>query len=345
MKGGELHAKVAPGFAVSNGRAVMKTALVLACDDNFVAYASVVARRAARLSSEKFPIVIISDGVTDENKKLAQKFCSSISFIEASQMFGDSRFYQTELYTRATYLRLYLDEILADFDRITYIDGDMTPLVDIAPLLNAVPRAAPIMATYSFGHMVHLAYEQLPLARSAGYFQGGVQIYDLKAVRAERIFEEALQFAIKNPEKCKLVDQDALNVALQGRWQVLDWRWNVLNIDVQRFPGPFYIRHHGGHKKPWTPDKSTNEPYLVELWRSDLSESPWPQKFHAAKEPSFYRRHVRPITRAIEVGVKSAIRGESEESKHLTLYRQRLPGILKRVEAEARDGKVSQPLY
>ena len=40
----------------------MKTALVLACDDNFIAYASVVARRVAWLSSEKFPIIIVSDG-------------------------------------------------------------------------------------------------------------------------------------------------------------------------------------------------------------------------------------------------------------------------------------------
>jgi hypothetical protein len=59
----------------------MKTALVLACDDRFIPYTAVVARRIARYAAEKFPITVVSDGVSDDNKALALKFCPQISFI------------------------------------------------------------------------------------------------------------------------------------------------------------------------------------------------------------------------------------------------------------------------
>jgi UDP-glucose/galactose:(glucosyl)LPS alpha-1,2-glucosyl/galactosyltransferase len=333
----------------------MKTALVLACDDNFIAYASVVARRAASLSSDKFPIVIISDAVSEENKRLAQKFCPQITFIEASHLFGEARFYTTAALTRATYLRLYLDEILADFDRVTYIDSDMTPLVDLSPLLKMAPKASPVMATYSLGPN-HSVYNNLPLSREAGYLQGGLQIYDLKAIREEGIFKRAIEFAHQNPEKCLLVDQDALNVVLQGRWQVLDWRWNVMNPEARYLPKPFYIRHHGGVSKPWSADKSECEHYIVKFWEKDLAESPWPQKFSSSeKKLFFYKRYfkpfIRPLTRAIEVRIKATMRGDLEtmyhgewEQKQIKRYRRRLPSTLAKIEEAAREGSLAGAL-
>lgn len=333
----------------------MKTALVLACDDNFVAYASVVARRVSSLSSDKFPIVIISDGVSEESKRLAQKFCSQISFIEASHLFGSTQFYTTPALTRATYLRLYLDEILADFDRVTYMDSDMTPLVDLSPLLRMVPKASPIMATYSLGPN-HQVYSNLPLAREAGYLQGGLQIYDLKAIREEGIFKKAIEFAHQNPEKCLLVDQDALNVVLQGRWQVLDWRWNVMNPEARYLPKPFYIRHHGGVSKPWSADKSECEHYIIKYWEKDLAESPWPQKFiQSSGKRFFYKRYfkplVRPLTRALEVRFKAIVSGDFEttlrgdwEQRQISRYRRRLPTTLATIEQTARVGGLAKAL-
>jgi lipopolysaccharide biosynthesis glycosyltransferase len=329
----------------------MKTALVLACDDNFVPYASVVARRAAGYAREKFPIVIVSDGVTDENKRLALKFCPQISFTEASHVFAGHDFRTTSTFTRATYLRLYLDEILADFDRIAYIDSDMTPLVDLSPLLNLVPRSSPVMATYSLGHATDLIYDRLPLSREAGYLQGGLQIYDIKAVREERIFKTAIEFAHKHPEKCELVDQDAMNVVLQGRWQVVDWRWNVMNFEARHGPKPFHIRHHGGGKKPWSADKSESEMYIVEQWRNDLSESPWPHKFMPRKRGEFVRQYFRPVRQAVKAQIKAAstgdfeaVRRSREDRNRVERYLQRLPLILQTIEDAAAAGRLAKAL-
>jgi lipopolysaccharide biosynthesis glycosyltransferase len=323
----------------------MKIALVLACDDNFIPFASVVARRVAYYAREKFPIIIVSDGVTDENKRLAQKFCPEISFIEASQLFGDRVFYTRASFTRATYMRLFLDEILADFDRIAYIDSDVSPLTDLSPLLQIVPKAAPVVATYDLVQLYdNVIYDRLPLSREAGYLQGGVQIFDLKAIREERIFKDAIQFVLDNPETCVLVDQDALNVVLQGRWQVMDWRWNVVKFCVNRMPHPHFIRHITGYK-PWEATKLGIEKSIVRQWRSDLSESPWPQRFYRSQD-SWGEAYVRPFIRSIERPIKNMLRpiDDSTVNGRLTRYERNLPGILRSIEEAARDGKLATAL-
>jgi lipopolysaccharide biosynthesis glycosyltransferase len=322
----------------------MKTALVLACDDNFIAYASVVARRAARLSSEKFPIVIVSDGITDENKRLAQQFCPQISFIEASHLFADRTFYTRASFTRAAYLRLFFDEILADFDRVAYLDCDVSPLTDLSPLLQMVPKASPVMGTYDLVQLYDaVIYDRLPLSRDAGYLQTGVVVFDLKAVREERIFKDTIQFALDNPEKCVLVEQDALNVALQGRWQVLDWRWNVLHFCVEYMPRPHFIRHITG-SKPWGPTKWGIEKRIVRQWRDDLAESPWPQRY-SVNEDGWMKTYVRPVTMSIERPVKNLIHAAAD-NRHgrLARYLKRLPQVLETIEGAAREGKLAAAL-
>lgn len=330
-----------------------KTALVLACDDKFIAYASLVARRVVRLALENFPIVIVSDGVTVENKRLAQQVCPQISFIEAAHLFGDREFYTRGPFTRATYMRLFLDEILADFDRAVYIDSDMMPLVDPSPLIAMVPTKAPVMATYDMvQHRDYAPYERLPLKREAGYLQGGLQIFDLHAVRQERVFKTAIQFVMEHPEKCLLVDQDALNVALQGRWHVIDWRWNVLHVYKEHFPKPHYIRHLSG-AKPWSPDKHDAEPWVVEEWRKELLESPWPEKYQdeQRRPVSLSRRFLRPITHPVEVRIKAARRGDYEAAlygekplRDERRFLRRLPTLLKQAEQLARDGSLAKAL-
>jgi lipopolysaccharide biosynthesis glycosyltransferase len=181
-------------------------------------------------------------------------------------------------------------------------------------------------------------YDRLPLAREAGFLQGGLQIYDLKGVRQEHIFKDALQFALDFPEKCETVDQDAMNVALQGRWQVLDWRWNVMGFEARHCPKPFYIRHHGGPKKPWSADKSESELSINASWKRDLLESPWPQKY---QRTAFFKTYIRPVSRALEERAKAIIYGAYKEEKR---YLRKLPRLLKQVEEFAREGRLATAL-
>jgi lipopolysaccharide biosynthesis glycosyltransferase len=169
-----------------------------------------------------------------------------------------------------------------------------------------------------------------------------VQLFDIKAVREEHIFKDALKFASEHPDKCIMVDQDALNVVLNGRWQVLDWRWNVMNPE-RYLIGPFYIRHHGGPQKPWSSDKSGCERAVIKAWRDDLAESPWPTKYQKDRHSAF-QRAVRPVIRAVEEKLKSIYRPIPPEKIAERAFRRDLPRLLQQVEDAAHSGRLAKAL-
>ena len=284
-------------------------AIVLACDDKYIPFTAVVARRVARYATEKFPIIVVSDGVSDENKAFAQKFCPQISFIEAASVFGDRELPVSESFSRAAHLRLFLDEILSDFDRAVYLDSDISVLTDVSPLLAMLPKSAPIIAAHDLFLMIDGTYRER-LQMSAPYFNSGVMVLDLKAIRAERIFPTALQYALDHPERCPFVDQDPLNAILNGRWQTLDWRWNAVNYMSERLPKQPFIRHFAG-SKPWLPKKLGVEPRFAGEWRSDLAESPWPGRFHEQSLKYRALNVLRPTTSAVEHFAKSLVYSRS----------------------------------
>lgn len=318
----------------------MKTALVLACDDNFVPYTSVVARRVAHLAAERFPIIVVSDGVSDENKRLAQKFCPQISFIEAASAFAGKSLPTTQQFSRAAYLRLFLDVILSDFGRAVYLDSDILPLTDITPLLNAVPKSAPLVATHDLHVLLRGEYLDR-LGMTGAYFNSGVMVLDLAAIRIEETFKRALGYALEHPQRCVFVDQDALNAVLDGGWQVLDWRWNAMSYLSELMPKPPFIRHFSGYK-PWAIEKRGIEGRFIREWRTALQDSPWPGRFH--EEPLANR--IRNIYSRVAASFSHSAKGLIHvRSRHRRGDRARLvrslPKILSAIEDAASEGAVA----
>ena len=169
-------------------------------------------------------------------------------------------------------------------------------------------------------------------------------VLDLKGIREERIFKDTIQFVLDNPEACLLVDQDALSVVLQGRWQVMDWRWNVLHFCVERMPKPYYIRHITGNK-PWAPSKFGIERAILKQWHDDLAESPWPHKF-AANQDGFLRTYVRPITTAIERPIKLWANAEADNVHgRLARYLEALPGTLASIDKMSANRELARNLW
>ena len=97
--------------------------------------------------------------------------------------------------------------ILADFDKVAYIDCDVSPLTDLGPLIRMVANGlARHLATYDLVQMFDdVIYDRLPLVEKAGYLQSGVMVLDLKAIREERILKEPIQFALEIPRRGWLI--------------------------------------------------------------------------------------------------------------------------------------------
>ena len=319
----------------------MKSAVVLACDDNFVPFASVVARRIARLASEPITIIVVSDGVTEENKALATRFCPQIGFIEASHARDQS--YPADSILRTPYCtRLFLDELLPDIGRALYLDGDVSLLRDVSYLLNFAPTAAPVMAAHDTFVILEMDVRaRLSMTSDAPYFNSGVMVLDLDALRTEGVLADARLFAEQHPEACKMPDQDALNAVLNGRWQTLDWRWNAVTHLAESMPKPPFLRHFAGNK-PWGASKHGVEARFVREWRSDLEESPWRGRFHHNSRWQTATAALRPHIRSAEMRVKHSLfsRSSGKRGERARLAR-RFPLALAAIESHAAEGRLA----
>jgi len=261
---------------------MMNTAVVLACDDNYVAYSSCVARRIHSNASTKIPIVVLADCVSDRNRAKALSVCPHIEFVEVGPLLEGKPFSLLGHLTRATYSRLLLAELLSGLDQALYLDSDIAVLGDVAPLAFTKLIAAPVAAAHDLPmYGAHRQIAKRPVTPGRPYFNGGVAVYDLKAVKSEGIFENAQRFSFDHPDRCAYHDQDALDQVLDGRWQVLDWRWNAMSFLTETMPGLPIVRHLTGNK-PWSANKTDIEPEIISLWHDDLLDSPWPELFKSA---------------------------------------------------------------
>jgi lipopolysaccharide biosynthesis glycosyltransferase len=112
--------------------------------------------------------------------------------------------------------------------------------------------------------------EALPRVRD--YFNAGVLLIDLKRWREEQVTERAMDYLRQNP-KTLFMDQDALNVACDGRWKRVETRWNfqdhektnVLDLETSRRPA---IIHFVTDQKPWKPGSTSLNGALYDMFRA-----------------------------------------------------------------------------
>lgn len=137
------------------------------------------------------------------------------------------------------YYRLYLAEALPDdVERILFLDVDLHVEGDLVELwrspfdghiVQAVPDAYADKA-----HLPRLSRIDFPRGprfdASTPYFNAGVLLIDLARWRRENIGAQAAGFLWAYGERLSGRDQDALNLALFGRWKPLSAKWNFHEI-------------------------------------------------------------------------------------------------------------------
>lgn len=141
--------------------------------------------------------------------------------------------------------------------RILYLDTDILVIDDLAALWSLDLGDAVIGAVIDGIDLKVKTNSELVAAvpRVANYFNAGVLLIDLPRWKAERISERALQYLRRVPDS-PFSDQDALNVACDGRWKALDARWNfqahlrVRIADLAPGERPAIV-HFITNLKPW----------------------------------------------------------------------------------------------
>lgn len=278
--------------------------IVVATDDGFGLPTAVTLRSLSVHSSSPVTVWVLAHLVRAETKRRVEASIEdgvTIEWVDLDattvENVPDSGLGSASLF------RLLVGEVLpATLQRVLYLDVDTLIEDDIRPLLHSELRATaaavrsvhyPVVSTYgALDNWPHLGLDP-----RAAYFNSGVLLLNLDKWREAEIGHRALDHLRSPYSRGNLADQEALNVALAGRWEELDPRWNVQspfladNRSIHVWWSDDQIRearespaiiHYLDRPKPWHRDAT--HPWK-DRWRSvaaetafapvDLERTPW----------------------------------------------------------------------
>lgn len=163
--------------------------------------------------------------------------------------------------------RLLLPDLLPGTPKVLYLDADIVVLDLIRPLWDIDMDGCCVAATTNplYRLMQQRVKIDLGLPDHRAYFNSGVLLFDLDAMRAEGLDQALLDWAVAHREKVAWPDQDVLNAVLWRRRLPLHPRWNAAGglwdlpkrdlpwtadevDEARRHPA---IAHFVGPFKPW----------------------------------------------------------------------------------------------
>lgn len=223
-------------------------------------------------SDERFAVWLAGDDFTKDDWHRVERLCSlfghTLHRVEIPQdAFADAPVIR--YYSRAMYYRLLAAELLPPtLDKVLYLDPDILVINPIRPLydldMGDYPFAA---ATHEglTGVSTQIARIRLSTPDGEAYFNSGVLLMNLEAMRKEVRSQEVFQYAEKKRATLILPDQDILNGLFWKRIRLIDERqWNYdarkyksyllasqNEMDVDWVMRHTSILHFCGKSKPW----------------------------------------------------------------------------------------------
>jgi lipopolysaccharide biosynthesis glycosyltransferase len=196
------------------------------------------------------------------------------------------------LFGPAMWYRILLPELLGELNRVLYLDADTVVVDDLSPLAE-LDLGDHLLAAVTNVFMPYHRFRpaELGIAPSA-YFNSGVLLLNLEQMRSDGFTAAVRQLATgSRGASLTWPDQDALNLAVQDRWQRLHPRWNCMNSIVNEPEladevfGPEQtrealsspaIRHFEGEglNKPW---HAMHPRAGRRLYRAHRRATPWPR--------------------------------------------------------------------
>ncbi|MDR2030404.1 MAG: glycosyltransferase family 8 protein [Puniceicoccales bacterium] len=158
-------------------------------------------------------------------------------------------------YSAAANLRLLIPDLFPDKSRALWLDSDILAVSSLQPLLTMDLGECYLAAVREMDATGHARLgERLDLPTPANYFNAGVLLLHLDAMRRDAVHRHALQLLQRQDARqmLRFPDQDALNLAAFGRVHFLPPRWNCFaNGALDSCPSDPAIIHFAGSKKPW----------------------------------------------------------------------------------------------
>lgn len=242
-------------------------------------------------TEEKIVFHVFTDGINQNDlnklKKLTvyQNIMIKIYYIDINVF---KNLPTTLAWSYATYYRFIMGKVLYGIiDKVLYIDADILCIGTLAELKNIDMDDNIVLAISEEGQF---NVNRLGL-KHGKYFNAGALYIDINKWNDAQIAEQAINLLQRNPEKYTYLDQDVLNILLDGKTRFIDKKWNYL-YDMRKMnselPDGIIFIHFIGDK-PW--QRWSEYHFMVKFYNEYAEKTPWANV--PLVEPSHYKEKKR----------------------------------------------------
>ncbi len=238
--------------------------------------------------AQAFTFHVLTFSASDEHRsrlqQLEERFpCirTQLHVLDTADFKQFDHFIKFSHYSLSIFTRLVIPTVLEDLtDRVLYMDADILCVGKLDELIRMDIGDDIAAAVTDVPNMVTRRVAALGL-KHRQYFNAGVMLINIPKWQAHRITEATMDAFLQYGRKLRYNDQDALNIALNGRTRFMAIRYNRIydlirdlgnNITAMQPVGNAVFLHFAGSVKPWA-DWIGHDASL--LFRKYHARSPW----------------------------------------------------------------------
>ena len=281
----------------------------LACDDNYAPFLCTAMYSMLLHTKSKIDFYVMDGGISKESKKLIteslKKFKNkNIKYFDMSG-FGLERFPNLHHYSLNAFSRYFIPELTPDLQKVLYIDVDVIIKDDIAELYNqklGKYAIGAVLEDFYAGNYTILKNKIWPQYKGGDqYFNSGVLLLDVQKFIKNNYAQKLIDLTIKLYDKLNCPDQDVLNILFDGKFKILDYRYNFMPDHLLMLQEKHSERGeveplviHYTWKKPWK-EKSLCSADFDEILQQTLFAKIVKQRFTTSitKSPSTKQKKIK----------------------------------------------------
>jgi lipopolysaccharide biosynthesis glycosyltransferase len=227
--------------------------ICFACDEGYLPHFATALASLAD-NSPGHDVFLFGDALPENQiaviHKLAEDLKIALTIID-TQTVSFAGLAQTEVYSRAAWIRVFVPHILPHaYRRMLYLDCDLVVLGALDELIGmdmegkaaAAAENRPETSSIREKHVLQMPAE-------ARYFNTGVFLVDLELWRQKQVSSQVLAYARANPDKLALVDQSAINAVCWADMKQIEGRYNYGFASAYETE-PMVV-HFYSKTKPW----------------------------------------------------------------------------------------------
>lgn len=185
-----------------------------------------------------YDLIILQSQLSDQSRQQLAALAHgrphiSLRFYDVTEHLKGKDFRCSATYSLATWYRLFAPSIFAAYDRIIYLDADLTLLADVAELYHEETGENWLAGCTDLGIVGDSARQcsrsyflnTIGVADIMQYVNAGVLLFNLRQMREHNVEQSCVEAALTHRFWCH--DQDTLNYVCRGHIHLLDQAWNT----------------------------------------------------------------------------------------------------------------------